>query len=373
MKGKIPILHLRDSSGIFGAERVILTLGNNIDRDRFDLKLLCMRRSDGRSEKLINFARDLGIEVHTVDMNGRIDAVAVGKIRNFLKRNGIRIIHSHDFKSDFYSVISSAGLGIRRVATAHGSTRDSIMKKIYLFWDEKILYRMFNRIVAVSEDLRFFLVSRGVPETKVKVIQNGLDFKLLCYQGGNQESPLEVPPGSTVFAVVGRLYPDKGHRFFLEALLNLAKDQPQVFGLIVGDGPANETIRGCIRELKLERLIRMCGVRSDMQAIYDMIDCLVIPSLTEGLPYVLLEAMANHVPVIATAVGDIPRLIDDRHTGHLVPPGNPAALAERMMELITHTEKTKELAECAHQRVRDHFSAESMVRRTEEMYLELLN
>lgn len=116
----------------------------------------------------------------------------------------------------------------------------------------------------------------------------------------------------------------------------------------------------------------MCGVRSDMQAIYEKIDCLVIPSLTEGLPYVLLEAMANQVPVLATTVGDIPKLIDDRNTGHLVAPGDADALAERMHELLNQTDKTSQIAEWGRQRVFEQFSAEQMVRRTEAMYLDLI-
>jgi glycosyltransferase involved in cell wall biosynthesis len=373
VKRKIPILHVRDSSGIFGAERVILTLGNNIDRDRFDFKLLCMRRPDRRSERLIQFARDLGIEVYTVDIKGRIDFGAVGRIHNILKKNSIRIIHSHDFKSDFYSLVSSAGLNIRKVATAHGSTRDSIRKQLYLFWDEKVFYRMFHRVVAVSENLRYFLSCRGVRHDKVIVIQNGLDLKLLCRQSDNSEPPLYIPSGRRIFAVVGRLYPDKGHRFFLEALSMVAKNYPDVYGLIVGDGPVAETIRRNIHEFKLEGLIQMCGVRSDMQAIYGIIDCLVIPSLTEGLPYVLLEAMANHVPVLATAVGDIPQLIEDRNTGHLVPPADPEALAERMKELLSQPDITTKIVECAYHRVLKKFTAEQMVRRTEDMYLELVD
>jgi glycosyltransferase involved in cell wall biosynthesis len=232
---------------------------------------------------------------------------------------------------------------------------------------------MFNRIVAVSEDLKYFLAERGVPDKKVKFIQNGLDLKLLYDQNDHPEPPLEIPSGRKIFAVIGRLYPDKGHRFFLEALSKVAKNHPDVHALIIGDGPASETIRGYIREFKLERLTEMCGVRSDMQAIYAGIDYLVIPSLTEGLPYVLLEAMASHVPVLATAVGDIPKLIDDRKTGHLVPPGDSAGLAERMTELLSHADNIKKIEECAYQRVIKQFSAEQMVRQTEDMYLELIN
>jgi glycosyltransferase involved in cell wall biosynthesis len=107
--------------------------------------------------------------------------------------------------------------------------------------------------------------------------------------------------------------------------------------------------------------------------VYDRINCLVIPSLTEGLPYVLLEAMAGKVPVIATAVGDIPALIQDRRSGFLVPPGDASSIAERMIEILDDPNGAREMAEYAYRNVVERFSAERMVRETERLYLEVMN
>jgi glycosyltransferase involved in cell wall biosynthesis len=372
---KVRIMHVRDSSGIFGAERVILSIANNIDRRRFDLKLLCMQRADGKSSKLMRRASEIGIEVIPVAVDRRFDPFAILKMKRVFSENGVQIVHTHDFKSDFYALVAGAGTGIRRVSTAHGSTRDSRLKRFYLYWDERVLYRAFDRGVVVSKDLEKHLLGMKVPTRKIRVIQNGLDFGLLKGETEERErgNPLQMPPEKAAFAVIGRLYPDKGHRFFLEAIAAVSKSKRGVVGLIVGDGPARDDIAEQVVRLKLDEHVRLCGFRSDMQAVYDRISCLVIPSLTEGLPYVLLEAMAGKVPVIATAVGDIPALIQDRRSGFLVPPGDASSIAERMIEILDDPNGAREMAEYAYRNVVERFSAERMVRETERLYLEVMN
>ena len=366
---------MRDSSGIFGAERVILTIGKNINRQHFDFRLLCLKRPGGKSDRLIQKAGAIGIKTITVNVNGRFDPLAVGRIKRVFGENNVKIVHAHDFKSDFYALAATAGTGIRRVSTAHGSTRDSRLKRFYLFCDERFVYRAFDRVVAVSQDLKNHLVKMKIPWRKIRVIQNGLDFELLKGDTGSdeREKSLKVPHGKTAFAVIGRLYPDKGHRFFLEAIAKLVKSGRQVFGVIVGEGPSADYIARQVENIKLEEHVRMYGVRYGIQAVYEQIHCLVIPSLTEGLPYVLLEAMANRVPVIASAVGDIPALIEDRRSGYLVPPGDASAIAERMIEVLDDPERARKIAKKAYRKASERYSADRMVRETERLYFELMN
>ena len=373
MKQKIGIMHIRDSSGIFGAERVILTLAKNINRNEFDFMILCMRRGDGKSEKLISKAEEIGIKVFPVDVKGRLDIKAVWKINNIIKNNNISIFHSHDFKSDFYGLIASLNLGVKRVSTAHGSTRDSILKKAYLFINERITYKFFDRIVAVAEDLRGFLEQNKILKEKIEVIQNGLDAELLEDETNcSFAPPLPIKEGHMVFAVIGRLYPDKGHRYFIEALSKVYQRYPNVTGLIIGDGPARTEITEQIKELNLEKAVFLCGVRTDMKNVYDAIDFLIIPSLTEGLPYVLLEAMANGIPVLSTSVGDIPHLIDHESTGFLVDPGDIEGLVKYMLEFLNHTDKSQKMAQQGRNFILKNFSAKEMTEKTESLYRSLL-
>lgn len=209
----------------------------------------------------------------------------------------------------------------------------------------------------------------------IEVIQNGFDFQSMENDGNNDslEEALYIPEGQKVFAVIGRLYPDKGHRYFLDAFSKVSQKFSSIKAIIVGDGPLKQEILNQIHKVGLENYVTFCGFRSDMNYIYKLIDFLVIPSLREGLPYVLLEAMANKIPVLATKVGDIPLLIEDGKTGFLMPPQDPKALERGMMQILNDPTKAREMAERAYRVVKDRFCAEKMVRDTEKVYTSLFN
>lgn len=371
---RITVLHIRDSGGMFGGERVILTLGKNIDRGKYDFKLLCLDRGDGRSWPLINSARELGISVLTVPVQKGFDRAGIRRMRQIINANNAMILHTHDFKTDFYGLAASMGTAVKLVATAHGSTRDSLAKRIYLAIDERLIYRWFDRVIVVSEELKQQLRGKGVPDRKIAFIRNGLDKELIGQgQGGQSEEPLPIMPGAKVFAVVGRLFPDKGHRYFLEAFSRVQAIHPDIQGLIVGDGPGSEEIKEQIRSLGLDEIVQLCGVRRNMEKVYQSIDYLVLPSLREGLPYCLLEAMAKGVPVLATAVGDVPKLVHRGETGNLVPPGDPDALTKAMLDMISGQESVRLMADKGRALINDEFSAAEMVRQTQQVYSALAN
>ena len=364
-------MHLRDSSGIFGAERVILTLAKKIDPSKVKIGLLCLRRKDGRSQRLIDAARQAGIDVFPVDVSGRFDLGALWEMRSILQSQKVDLIHTHDFKSDFYGLGASAGTRIARVATAHGSTRDSVLKKLYLLFTEKGTYRFFHRVIAVSQELHSYLRSCGLPSWKIETIQNGIDFSLLNATAPGNEAPLPDLNGRCVFSVIGRLFPDKGHRFFLEAFSRVYRTHPRAAAMIIGDGPERQAILDKIGQLKLEGAVHLCGVRANMAEAYAHTHCLVIPSLTEGLPYVLLEAMGKQVPVIASGVGDIPLLIKQGATGYLATPGDVEDLEQKMIAFLEHPAQNAQMAVNACNLVTEKYSAIQMAAKTEALYRRL--
>lgn len=363
---KITLMHLRDSRGIYGADRAVLTLAKHIDRDRFDFVLLCLRSPDGLSDRLIGAARKSGIPVEVLPVRRRLDLPAIRRLRRLLKAYAVSILHAHDFKTTFYALLASANLGISRVATAHGTTRDSLRMKAYLFLDERLVYRFFDRIVAVAHQVSDDLKRTGVGPDKIEVIPNGIDLAGV----GSAASPADR--NGPVFGVIGRLYPDKGHRFFLRAFRNVVREHPAAKALIVGGGPLEQELERQIRDLGLKEHVTLCGPRLDMTEVYRQLDCVVMPSLREGLPYVLLEALTAGVPVIATTVGDIPRLIRHGQTGFLVPPGSGDALEISMRRILTHPSEAREMARNGTRLVAKEYSATRMVRQTERLYESLL-
>jgi glycosyltransferase involved in cell wall biosynthesis len=370
---KINVLHLRDSNGIYGAERVVLTLGRNIDTSKYNFILLCMRRSDGRSEELINAARKFNIKVLTVDIDSRLSIAGILKIRYLLKSHDIKIIHTHDFKSDFYALFASLFLGIRRIATVHGSTRDSLKIRLYLYLSERIIYRYYHKVLAVSQQLVGWLTKCGVDQSKIVVIQNGIDPSLIKEMSGeNVKLDLALPPQSHIFAIIGRLFPDKGHLYFVEAFKEVLKVHKNIRAVVVGEGPYDKEIMNRIQELGLQKEILVLGFQQNMRAVYNIIDTIVIPSLREGLPYVLLESMVFKIPVLATAVGDVPLLIKNEQTGVLIPPGDGKALEKAMLAMLDRPDHYRQLAENGYQQVMERFSHKRMLQKTEVMYQELI-
>lgn len=370
MRDKIHILHIKDSYGLYGAERAILTLAKHIDRERFAVTLLCLDGRRGLASDLSREAQKCGIAVERIPVNGRLDLRAIKNIRTVITSYGNAIVHAHDYKSTLYALLASLGLPVKRVATAHGSTRDSLLMKVYLFLDEHIVYRFLDKVVAVGDSVFLDLRDKGVQSKKIVLIRNAVDLSLLNSQPENERSHRELPAAtqSKTFAVVGRLFPDKGHRFFLEAFERVSKVEPSIRTLIVGGGPWRDELVRHICRLKLENNVFLCGVRSDMNEIYSRVDFIVIPSLREGLPYVLLEALASRVPVLATAVGDIPRLIEHERTGFLVPPADVAALETYMLRLLRRPDEAKRMAESGWRLVTEQYSPRCMAGATERLY-----
>jgi len=364
------ILYIRDSGGIFGAEQVILTSVKGLNKELFNVTLLCMEGGNGNSVAFAERASQFFIHVETLPVRGKIDLAALIEMRRILKERKIDIIHSHDYKSNLYALFASIGLPVRRVLTAHGSTRDTMLKRFYLFVDQSIVYRFFDRIIAVSEDLYQKIVRKGINKDRLAIIQNGLD-PTLRRNNHTMQVPLDIPRNTRVYAVIGRLFPDKGHKYFLEAFTEVHRRYPDTFGLIVGEGPSHDEIKQQVTDCRLDRSVSMCGVRYDMDNVYEHVDYLVIPSLTEGLPYVLLEAMALGIPVVATTVGDIPKLIDDGRTGYLVAPGEVDQLAEKMSLFMEDPVVAEQMAKRAKEIVDNEYSSQRMVQQIEQLYLKI--
>ncbi len=366
----VTVLHVKDSSGIFGSERVILSLAHAIDKTRFNLHLLCLDRGNGRHSPLLTMAQRMGITATPVRIRSPFDVRAIRTIRHTIEREEASIVQSHDYTSDFYALAAAARLPVACVATAHGSTRESLGKRARLFVTEKILYRLFDRVIAVSNDTYRDLLGKGVRADRLAVIPNGLAAPLMEMESSSttDTTPIDVPRGSRVLTVIGRLFPDKGHKHFLDALSVVRRARPEAFGLIVGEGPSRPQIAQQVSDLSLQDSVALAGLRGDMKRIYEQSEIVVIPSLREGLPYALLEALWFQRPVVATRVGEIPELVIDGVTGYLVPPADSDALAERMLSMLDDRDAASRMALAGHDLVGKNYTAENMARRAEDLY-----
>ena len=191
----------------------------------------------------------------------------------------------------------------------------------------------------------------GVPPDRLRVIPYGFDTA--SYWSGALQRPHEVPSlvGRKVITCVARLVPLKGHDCLLDALVHVVRQEPEVLCLLVGDGPDEPNIRRAITAKGLERTVVLLGRRDDVPAILGATDIFVLPSLHEVTPLAISEAQLLGKPVVASAVGGVPELIEDGRTGLLVPPGDPTALSQALVRVLKDDGLAKRLGRSALQEV----------------------
>jgi glycosyltransferase involved in cell wall biosynthesis len=234
-----------------------------------------------------------------------------------------------------------------------------------------------DRAIAVCELARQVEIEQtGVSPDKVVTIHNGIDVGKFSYPG--PQSPAQVrdsfgiPKGVPLVGTVGRFRPQKGLADLLAAMVQVRHLIPSARLLLVGGGELLDDLETKALSSGLGTAVTFAGMRSDVPKILAALDVFVSSSLWEGMPNAILEAMAAGLPVVATAVGGTPEVVEDGVTGLLVPPGDPKALAEAIACLLQDIDLRQQMGQAGRGRVTQHFSIERMVERTQTLYEQLL-
>jgi glycosyltransferase involved in cell wall biosynthesis len=346
----IPIFHVRSTNGFYGAERALLTLAS-ATREPFVPIVGALIRSEP-GERLVREARALGLLAQPMADRSRMDLAAVAEIARAAHAAGAACLHAHDYKS--LALCALAGLAARMpvVATFHGDTGGSLRVKTYETFG-RFLANATQVAAAASRALAASLRAFA-PCSPIVHIPNGLQRTAPANlkERAAARVAFGIPPDASAVAVIGRLSPEKGHGVLLRALLSLS---PCPTVLVAGDGPLREWILRFAKVLPL----RILGYCEKPRPVYAAADVIVLPSLTEGLPLVALEAMALGRCVVASAVGDLPEVLGGG-AGLLIPPGDVGALARALGSLLASPARRETLAEVALERVRSCYSAEAM-------------
>jgi glycosyltransferase involved in cell wall biosynthesis len=346
----LPIIHLLGSGGFYGAERMLLdhclaTPGQH--------QVLFL---DAPPELIARF-REAG-----VDCLGCAGLVALlGHLRQ--RRNQRPLINTHNFKGLLFGWIGATLLRLPLVITQHGFTPRSRKQKFYT-WLSLQLCRTasVNRVVCVAESIAALHRQANVRTDKLQVIPNGLPatHDLLPHSGERQR---------WLAGYVGRLSSEKGPDLFLDALIPLCQQYPQLDAVMLGEGPERESLQTRIDEAGLQARITLAGYQTDMGAWWRQLDALVISSRTEGTPMILLEAMQAGVPVVAFGVGGIPDVLQDRHNGLLAAPTDSTALARQIGTLLGDPALAGELIDNAKRTQRDRYDLKVLAERWSQLYI----
>lgn len=366
------ILHVISTSGLFGAERVLLELASQSRILGMNVTVAALKNSNNPNTELAEAARDAGLPTLVVPCGGRFDGGVTDTLTEEVRKRGVQIIHSHNYKSNYYARHAASRTGAAWVVTNHGR-RAGFKLLVYAMLDA-LLVRKAGRVVAVSPRISDQLSALGIKRDILSVIDNGVDFNRFTSLPAKDGAGRLLGIGDDAYVVgtVGALTEEKGHRYLLQAVHNLRKSIPGIICLLVGDGPERARLESIARELWMEDAVVFAGKRDDVPSILPRFDLFVLPSLSEGLPMALLEAQAARVPVIATGVGAISTVIQNGVTGLVVPPGDAQSLAEAVMRSHGEPDKARDRALKGYERVKEYYSAETMALEYLELYKGLI-
>ena len=364
------VLHIISSSGMYGAEAVILNMSRILNEAGHSSQLGVFSNSTKPNLQLHERAAKEGIESHLIPCSGQVDRAAVAALRELAVRTGADIVHAHGFKADVYVYFALRRSGVPFVSTCHTWYDTDPIVTLYGKIDRLVL-RRFARVVAVSEEVRQRLLKAGVSEDKVRIVRNGIDlrpFENARPSLRDQDSPKALP----IVGLIGRLAWEKGVDIFLLAAAKVLTEGVGTRFVIVGEGPDGEKLDRSIDELKIRDHVAMLGRRDDMPSVYASLDIMVSASRQEGLPMAILEGMASRLPLVATTVGEVPTVVQDGRTGRLVPPGDVDQLAGAITELLRDPARRATLGAAARQLIREEYSADRMAADYLRVYAEAI-
>ena len=351
------VLHVISSSGFYGAEAVILNLARTLAGSPHPCALGIFDNAANPNRELYVAAVREGIEAYLIPCAGQVDRSTVAAIRALAATVNADLVHAHGYKADIYCYLALRRKPIPLVSTCHNWIDTDRMVTLYGKIDRFVL-RRFTAVVAVSEDVRRRLLGAGVSLSRIHIVRNGIDTR--PFATAKPSLRADLAPEGLLVGLIGRLAWEKGIDIYLAAAARVHAELPNARFVVIGEGPDREALEGTLDTLRLGSAVRFLGRRDDMPSVYASLDLMVSASRQEGLPIALLEGMASGLPIVATAVGEVPTVVREGCTGLVVPPGDPSALAAAMLELLRDPERRASFSSAAREGIASEYSADRM-------------
>ena len=329
--------------------------------------------SEGR---FCDILREKGVKVCHFDTTRSFNWLSAMKMAQLIKKERVSLVHAHaPFAGSIISSLAGKLAGVPVIIHAH--LQDVLSSNSFIrsyqnmmnYWTSR---NCCNAIIAVSHQVKDALITEGFDSHKFSVVHNGTPLNTLEIYS-NIRTQLNIPEDIPVVIHVGRLCKSKGQHLLLQAAANLHQPGQEAVYLIVGkdleqDGAYLNYLKDMAQELGINKSVHFLGHRADIPQLLALSDLLVLPSYTEGLPLVILEAMAAGLPVVATPVGGIPEVVIHQETGLLVPVEDVQGLGDAILRLLQNPHLMQEMGSKALEMVRKDFSVEKMCREVFDIY-----
>ena len=358
------ILHVFSSAGVYGAEHAVLGLIPALAALGIDSTMACIDNPHLREQPLYEHARSIGISAVRIPCSGRLDHATTRALRGQLRQRPHTLLHVHGYKGAFYALRARRAFpDVPIVSTLHGwviNTRTLWLYRLLELW----MLRHMQRVCIVAECMRQPLHDAGIPAERITLIENGIDTTRFRPDGPVvSRDEFGIPHDAFVFGGVMRFSAEKNPLGLLDAFARVCGDAPRAWLVLAGDGPQRGEFEKRLQESGLAARVCLLGACRDPERVYPLFDCFVVPSLSEGLPLALLEAMACGRQVIASNVGQIATVLENLNA-QLVPAGNTDALVEAMRGALSLRAPAAQMR----QRVEERYSVTHMAHGYADVY-----
>lgn len=353
-----------------GAERFLSALLKSLDRKKIEPVVCCLNWKGLWADEV----EKKGIRVIALNKKGKFDIGSFLKLIAIMRQGKFDIVNTYLWAADVLGRIAAVFAGIPVIVSTAQNV--DIWKRLRHRLMDKILSYKTDMLIAVSAAVKdYYHKKAGIPLSKITVIPNAIEIERFNPNGNSAYlyEELQLNRGDFILSCIGRLTEQKGQSYLLESAFRLSREHPDLKVLLVGDGEDREKLASLARDFGIESMVRFTGQRRDIAQILHISCALVLPSIYEGLPVCVLEAMASEKPVIATDVGGTKDLVVDKETGFLIPPKDSAALTLAVKNLINLPDKGKQMGKKAKAVVVKNYSIQSAAQKTEDLFLSLTN
>ncbi len=356
---------------------MLINLLQHFDRGRHDVRVcvLAIRAGNPIAAEI----RALGIPVDQVLVSGARDVGGVLRLARYLRQHRVDLLHVQLQASNTFGCPAARLVGIPSVSTLH--TYDAPKKGTSSYWRQQlawwVLRHFCTRVIAVSEGTRQHHIRAGrLRPERIITMYNGIDLSRFTNGTGQARqrarAELGIPADAPTMLSVAVLRPAKGIQFMIEAMPRILDHVPEARYVVVGGGEHEAALKALAVERGVTDRVIFTGMRSDIPELLALADLFVHPTLDDALPTVLAEAMASHTPIVASAVGGVPEMVEDGVNGLLVPPGDADALAAVCIDLLGQPDRLEALGEAGRRIAAERFDVVKQVNSLHTLYDELI-
>jgi glycosyltransferase involved in cell wall biosynthesis len=352
-----------------GAENVLLSINSLIDKSHFS-PFCCIFLNPKRGKNYLHERlKELNCDVSIIYMHKKFEINNISDLVRIIREKEIHLIHTHSYRSDVIGLIAAKITKRPIVSTVHGWTSTTGRVRVYEYVQKKVM-RYFDTVIPVSQQINDELIQNRVRKNRLRKIHNIINYRNFSDDkvSSDLKNKYRIDSKTPSLGVIGRLSREKGHIILLKAITMIRKQYPNIKLFIIGDGDQESRLREFVKAEKMENTVFFCGFQKNVYPFYQLFDIFILPSLAEGIPLVLLEAMHFKKPIIASNVGGIPELIEHGVTGELIPSGEPMPLANAILKLLRDRQYAWQIGENGHKVLLKNYSPEGWIQEIEDVY-----